>query len=92
MTSGDYYFKVRSYIFDLELSEKEIIVHMYLCSCSNKENVLSIVKTNSSISQRSVKDAIKVLIDISLIIKDNQNRTPTMVNIEPPPWSPENHP
>lgn len=38
MTSGDYYFKVRSDIFDLQLSEKEIIVYMYLCSCTNKEN------------------------------------------------------
>jgi len=78
MTSGDYYFKVRNDIFDLQLSEKEIIVYMYLCSCSNKENEcypsLRQIAASCSISQTSVKAAMKELIERNLIIKDNQYR------------------
>ena len=78
MTSGDYYFKVRSDIFDLQLTEKEIIVYMYLCSCSNKENEcypsLRQIAAACSISQSSVKSAMKELIERNLIIKDNQYR------------------
>ncbi|MGD9678874.1 MAG: helix-turn-helix domain-containing protein [Vulcanibacillus sp.] len=78
MTSGDYYFKVRSDIFDLELSEKEIIVYMYLCSCSDNQNEcypsLKQIAAACSISQTSVKNAIKELIEKNLIIKDNQYR------------------
>ncbi|MGD9566868.1 MAG: helix-turn-helix domain-containing protein [Sedimentibacter sp.] len=74
----DYYFKVRSDIFELELSEKEIIVYMYLCSCANKENMcfpsLRQISAACSISQTSVKTAIKELIERKLIIKDNQYR------------------
>jgi predicted transcriptional regulator len=78
MTSGDYYFKVRNDIFDLQLSEKEIIVYMYLCSCSNKENEcypsLRQIAAACSISQTSVKIAMKELIERNLIIKSNQYR------------------
>lgn len=78
MTSGDYYFKVRNDIFNLQLSEKEIIVYMYLCSCSNKENEcypsLRQIAAACSISQTSVKAATKELIERNLIIKDNQYR------------------
>lgn len=78
MTSGDYYFKVRSDIFDLQLSEKEIIVYMYICSCANKKNEcypsLRQIAVACSISQTSVKIALKELVDRKLIIKDNQYR------------------
>nr|WP_312579596.1 helix-turn-helix domain-containing protein [Sedimentibacter sp.] len=78
MTSGDYYFKVRSDIFDLNLSEKEIIVYMYLCSCTNKYNEcypsLRQIAAACSISQTSAKIAMKELVDRKLIIKDNQYR------------------
>jgi len=78
MTSGDYYFKVRSDIFDLQLSEKEIIVYMYLCSCSDKENEcypsLRQIAAACSISQTSAKVAMKELIERNLIIKNNQYR------------------
>ncbi|WP_326910655.1 helix-turn-helix domain-containing protein [Sedimentibacter sp. MB31-C6] len=78
MTSGDYYFKIRSDIFDLHLSEQEIIVYMYLCSCSNKDYEcfpsIKQIANACSISQTSVKVAIKELIKRDLIIKDNQYR------------------
>ncbi|MBP1926700.1 DNA-binding GntR family transcriptional regulator [Sedimentibacter acidaminivorans] len=78
MASGDYYFKVRSDIFDLQLSEKEIIVYMYLCSCANKENEcypsLRQITAACSISQTSVKIAMKELVERKLILKDNQYR------------------
>lgn len=36
MTSGDYYFKVRADILELDLTEIETVAYMYLCSCVNK--------------------------------------------------------
>lgn len=78
MISGDYYFKVRSDIFDLDLSVKEIIVYMYLCSCSDNQNEcypsLKQIAAACSISQTSVKNAINELIERKLITKDNQYR------------------
>lgn len=78
MMSGDYYFKVRADIFELDLSEKEIIVYMYFCSCSNKNNEcypsIKQIASACGICQTSVKSAIKVLIGRNLIIKANQFR------------------
>ena len=78
MISGDYYFKIRADIFELGLSEKEIIVYMYLCSCANRysECYPSIrqISTACGIGQTSVKTALKGLIERELIIKFNQFR------------------
>lgn len=78
MTSGDYYFKVRADIFELDLSEIETVVYMYLCSCTNKcgECYPSIrqIAEACGVSQTSVKTAIKQLIEKGLILKINQYR------------------
>lgn len=78
MISGDSYFKVRADIFELDLSEKEKIVYMYLCSCSNKDNEcypsIRQIAEACGIGQTSVKAAIKGLIDKDIIHKINQFR------------------
>ena len=78
MMSGDYYFRVRADIFELNLSEKETVVYMYLCSCanSNSECYPSIrqISTACGIGQTSVKIALKGLVERELIIKFNQFR------------------
>lgn len=78
MISGDSYFKVRADIFELDLADKETIVYMYLCSCSNKDNEcypsIRQIAEACGIGQTSVKAAIKGLIDKNLINKINQFR------------------
>jgi len=78
MISGDYYFKVRADIFELNLSGNETVVYMYLCSCSNKESEcypsIRQIAAACGIGQTSVKSAIKGLIDKNLINKINQFR------------------
>ncbi len=78
MISGDFYFKVRADIFELDLSEKETIVYMYLCACSNKDNEcypsIRQIAEACGIGQTSVKVAVKGLIDKNLINKINQFR------------------
>ncbi len=78
MISGDSYFKVRSDIFELNMSEKETIVYMYLCACSNKDyecypSIRQIAEA-CGIGQTSVKAAIKGLIEKNFINKINQFR------------------
>lgn len=78
MISGGSYFKVRADIFELDLNEKEIIVYMYLCSCSNKDNEcypsIRQIAEACGIGQTSVKAAIKELLDKNFILKINQFR------------------
>ncbi len=78
MISGDSYFKVRSDIFELDLSEKETIVYMYLCACSNKDNEcypsIRQIAEACGIGQTSAKVAVKGLIDKNFINKINQFR------------------
>ena len=77
MMSGDYYFRVRADIFELNLSEKETVVYMYLCYCTkNNECYPSIrqIAAACGIGQTSVKTALKGLIERELIIKFNQFR------------------
>ncbi|WMJ77844.1 helix-turn-helix domain-containing protein [Sedimentibacter sp. MB35-C1] len=78
MTSGDYYFKVRADIFELELTEIETVVYMYLCSCANKDSEcypsISQISAACGVSQTSVKSAIKGLCESGLILKINQFR------------------
>jgi len=78
MISGDSYFKVRADIFELDMSEKETIVYMYLCACSNKDNEcypsIRQIAEACGIGQTSVKAAIKGLIEKNFINKINQFR------------------
>ena len=78
MISGDSYFQIRADIFELDLSEKETIVYMYLCACSNKDNEcypsIRQIAEACGIGQTSVKAAIKGLIDKNFINKINQFR------------------
>lgn len=78
MITGGSYFKVRADIFELDLNEKEIIVYMYLCSCSNKDNEcypsIRQIAEACGIGQTSVKASIKGLIDKNFINKINQFR------------------
>lgn len=78
MISGDYYFKVRSDIFELDLTEIETVVYMYLCSCANKDNEcypsINRIAAACGVSQTSVKYAIKKLCEKQLILKSNQFR------------------
>jgi len=78
MISGDYYFKVRADIFELDLSEIETVVYMYLCSCANKDNEcypsINRIAAACGVSQTSVKCAIKKLCGKQLILKSNQFR------------------
>lgn len=78
MTSGNYYFKVRADIFELDLTEIETVVYMYLCSCTNQDNEcypsIRQIASACSISQTSVKTAIKQLIEKNLLLKVNQYR------------------
>ena len=78
MISGDYYFKVRADIFDLDLTICETVVYMYLCSCSNKDNEcypsMRQIAEACGIGQTSAKSAIKGLIQKCMISKSNQFR------------------
>ncbi len=78
MISGDYYFKVRADIFELDLTEIETVVYMYLCSCANKDNEcypsINCIAASCGVSQTSVKCAIKKLCGKQLILKSNQFR------------------
>lgn len=78
MTSGDCYFKVRADIFELSLTGNEIVVYMYLCSCSNKNNEcypsIRRVAEACGIGQTTAKMAIKKLTECDLINKINQFR------------------
>lgn len=78
MISGDYYFKVRADIFELDLTEIETVVYMYLCSCANRDNEcypsINRIAAACGVSQTSVKCAIKKLCEKQLILKSNQFR------------------
>lgn len=75
---GEYYFKVRNDIFELELCESEIIVYMYLCCCANKDNEcypsIKQISVACSVCDGTVKRVIKSLVNKNMIEKSNQYR------------------
>lgn len=78
LVSGDYYYPVRGDIFEFKLSERDRVIYMYLCRCSDKEGLcfpsMNQIAEGCNVSVSTVKTAIKRLTDMNLITKLNQYR------------------